>query len=117
MSAQQALEIYVERGERIFPSRRGVKKWQRILRWLIKSSRSLKPKKQLLHIFGDKAIDQATKRLVIPRLRDYMVSYFLQNPTSSGYSKGSTSEIHPHGYLYNSGTNIFPSRGLMMAMS
>lgn len=89
MSAQQALEIYVERGERIFPTRRGVKKCQRILRWLIKSKYDHSNlKEQLLHIFGDKVIDQATKRLVIPSFEGLHGEPFLyKTPHHPDYQK------------------------------
>ena len=89
MSAQQALEIYLERGERIFPIRRGVKKWKRLLHWLYKPKYDHSNlKEQLLQIFGDKVIDQATKRLVIPSFEGLHGEPFLyKTPHHPDYQK------------------------------
>lgn len=67
MTAQQALQIYVERGERIFPTLKGWRKWARVLRWLSKPKHNQAVlKDELLSVFGDKVLDGAAKRLVIP---------------------------------------------------
>ncbi len=67
MTAQEALCIYTERGEHIFPRRAGVKKLVTLLRWLVKPKHDQsKLKDELLRIFGDKVLDEAQARLVIP---------------------------------------------------
>lgn len=67
MTAQQALQIYVERGERIFPTLQGWRKWARVLRWVSKPKHDQTVlKDELLRVFGDKVLDDAAKRLVIP---------------------------------------------------
>lgn len=89
MSAQQALDIYVERGDRIFPIRRGVKKWKRLLHWLYKPKYDPSNlKEQLLQIFGDKIIDQAIKRVVIPSFEGLHGEPFLyKTPHHPDYQK------------------------------
>jgi len=67
MTAQQALGIYTERGARIFPVRTGAKKWARNFRWLFKPKHDPSAlKDELLRVFGDKVLDDARTRLVIP---------------------------------------------------
>lgn len=67
MTAQQALQIYMERGERIFPTLKGWRKWARVLRWVSKPKHDQAVlKNELLSVFGDKVLDGASKRLVIP---------------------------------------------------
>lgn len=67
MTAQQALRIYVERGERIFPTLNGWRKWGRLVRWLSRPKHDQAVLKQeLVEVFGAKALDDASKRLVIP---------------------------------------------------
>jgi uncharacterized protein len=67
MTAQQALQIYTERGERIFPTLKGWRKWMRLLRWATKPKHDQDVlKNELLAVFGDKVLDDASKRLVIP---------------------------------------------------
>jgi patatin-like phospholipase/acyl hydrolase len=67
LTAQEALRIYAERGELIFPQPVGVEKLTTLLRWLVKPKHDQsKLKEELLRIFGDKVLDDATSRLVIP---------------------------------------------------
>jgi len=67
MTAQEALRIYTERGEHIFPRPVGVAKLTSVLRWLVKPKHDQsKLKDELLRIFGDKVLDDARSRLVIP---------------------------------------------------
>lgn len=67
MTAQEALRIYTERGEHIFPRPAGVRKLTTMLRWLMKPKHDQsKLKDELLRIFGDKVLDEARSRLVIP---------------------------------------------------
>ncbi|MBV9509998.1 MAG: patatin-like phospholipase family protein, partial [Caulobacteraceae bacterium] len=67
MTAQQALQIYTERGERIFPTLKGWRKWARLLRWVSKPKHDQSVlKSELLAVFGDKVLDDASRRLVIP---------------------------------------------------
>lgn len=67
MTAQEALRIYTERGEHIFPRPVGVGKLTSLLRWLVKPKHDQsKLKDELLRIFGDKVLDDARSRLVIP---------------------------------------------------
>jgi hypothetical protein len=67
MTAQQALQIYTERGERIFPTLRGLQWWARAIRWICKPKHDQRVlKNELLSVFGDKVLDDASKRLVIP---------------------------------------------------
>jgi patatin-like phospholipase/acyl hydrolase len=67
LTAQEALSIYTERGEQIFPRPVGVGKLTTLLRWLVKPKHDQsKLKDELLRIFGDKVLDGARSRLVIP---------------------------------------------------
>jgi uncharacterized protein len=67
MTSTEALKIYAERGARIFPARRGLKKWQQLLRWLSKPKHDQAAlKDELLQVFGDAVLDDAKTRLVIP---------------------------------------------------
>jgi patatin-like phospholipase/acyl hydrolase len=67
MTASEALKIYTERGARIFPTRSGLSKWKRLLRWLSKPKHNQAVlKDELLQVFGDSVLDQAKTRLVIP---------------------------------------------------
>ena len=67
MTAEQVFRIYVERGEIIFPSPRGVGHLRQLLRFLFKPKHDQSVlKSELLRIFGDRVIDQATTRLVVP---------------------------------------------------
>ncbi|MCB1549130.1 MAG: patatin-like phospholipase family protein, partial [Hyphomicrobiaceae bacterium] len=67
MTAREALNIYLERGERIFPPVAGLGKVSRVLRWVFKPKHDQAAlKEELLGIFGDKVLDDAVTRLVIP---------------------------------------------------
>ena len=67
MSAREALQIYVDRGSRIFPGLSGWRKWWRLLRWIShpKHDQSVL-RDELLSIFGDKVLNDAATRLVVP---------------------------------------------------
>ncbi len=67
MTARGALNVYLERGERIFPTVTGFQKLLRYLRWIKnpKHDQSVL-KAELLKIFGEKVIDDSIARLVIP---------------------------------------------------
>jgi hypothetical protein len=67
LTAQQALDIYVERGERIFPTDKGWRKWRRVIRWIFKPKHDPAVlRHELTEVFGEKTLEAATKRLVIP---------------------------------------------------
>lgn len=67
MTAKQALEIYTERGERIFPTKGRIGTLARTLRWITKPKHDQDVlKNELLKVFGDKVLDLSAKRLVIP---------------------------------------------------
>jgi uncharacterized protein len=67
MSAAEALKIYSERGERIFPPLVGIPKWRRRIRWLSKPKHNQEAlRNELLEVFGNVVLDDATTRLVIP---------------------------------------------------
>jgi hypothetical protein len=67
MSAQEALNIYVERGARIFPPLGAPARLIRAFRSIARPKHdSAVLKRELAEVFGDKILDQATKRLVIP---------------------------------------------------
>lgn len=67
LTAEQALNIYVDRGDRIFPARRRLGWLARMMRWTHapKYDGSVL-KDELLNVFGEKVLDAATTRLVIP---------------------------------------------------
>src|SRR3954454_10185983 len=67
MTGQEALRIYIDRGGRIFPARTRLGRVARLLRW----TRTPKYdgdvlKDELLDVFGEKVLDAANTRLVIP---------------------------------------------------
>lgn len=67
MTAKQALEIYTERGERIFPTKGRIGTVARAIRWMTKPKHDQEVlKNELLKVFGDKVLDLSGKRLVIP---------------------------------------------------
>lgn len=66
-TAQEALRIYTEHGDKIFPKRRGVRKLTGLFRWLFRPKHDQTIlKDELLRVFGDKVLDDAKIRLVIP---------------------------------------------------
>ena len=67
MTAQQALQIYLDRGERIFPTLNGWRKWRRLLRWWSRPKHDQDVlKDELLAVFGDEVLDAASTRLIVP---------------------------------------------------
>lgn len=89
MTAGQALDIYLERGERIFPPASGVGKLSRAFRWLFKPKHDQGAlKDELLRIFGDKVLDEATTRVVIPSFEGRHGEPFLyKTPHHPDYQK------------------------------
>lgn len=89
MTARQALNIYLERGERIFPPVAGLGKVSRVLRWLFKPKHDQAAlKEELLQIFGDKVLDDAVTRLVIPSFEGRHGEPFLyKTPHHPDYQK------------------------------
>lgn len=89
MTAQQALNIYLERGEYIFPPAAGIGKVSRVLRWLFKPKHNQAAlKEELLRIFGDKVLDSAVTRLVIPSFEGRHGEPFLyKTPPHPDYQK------------------------------
>jgi patatin-like phospholipase/acyl hydrolase len=64
LTAEEALKIYAERGNRIFPTRRKLARWVRWTRAPKYDSAALRD--ELLGVFGEKVIDAAMTRLIIP---------------------------------------------------
>lgn len=89
MTAQQALNIYLERGEHIFPPAAGISRMTRLVRWLSKPKHNQAVLKgELLRIFGDKVIDAAATRLVIPSFEGRHGEPFLyKTPHHPDYQK------------------------------
>lgn len=89
MTARQALNIYLERGERIFPPAAALSKVSRMLRWVFKPKYDQAAlKKELLRIFGDKVLDDAVTRLVIPSFEGRHGEPFLyKTPHHPDYQK------------------------------
>jgi uncharacterized protein len=89
MSAAQALQIYEDRGERIFPPLSGWRKWRRLLRWVSRPKHDQSVLKgELLSIFRDKLLDDAVTRLVIPSFEGRHGEPFLyKTPHHPDYQK------------------------------
>lgn len=89
MTAREALKIYLERGERIFPPAAGLGKMSRLLRWVFKPKHDQTAfKEELLRIFGDKVLDDAITRLVIPSFEGRHGEPFLyKTPHHPDYQK------------------------------
>jgi patatin-like phospholipase/acyl hydrolase len=89
MNARQALEIYTERGERIFPPAGLVGGLRRKIRWLIKPKHDQSAlKDELLKVFRDKVLDLSAKRLVIPSFEGRHGEPFLyKTPHHPDYQK------------------------------
>jgi len=89
MTARQALNIYLERGERIFPPATGIGRVSRTLRWLFKPKHDQAAlMDELLRIFGDKVLDDAATRLVIPSFEGRHGEPFLyKTPHHPDYQK------------------------------
>lgn len=89
MSAHEALQIYVNRGTRIFPDLSGWRKWRRLLRWISRPKHDQSAlRDELLSIFGDKVLDDATTRLVVPSFEGRHGEPFLyKTPHHPDYQK------------------------------
>jgi uncharacterized protein len=89
LTAQEALNIYLERGERIFPPAAGLGKISRMLRWVFKPKYDQAAlKEELLRIFGDKVLDDAVTRLVVPSFEGRHGEPFLyKTPHHPDYQK------------------------------
>ncbi|WP_424632193.1 CBASS cGAMP-activated phospholipase [Bradyrhizobium sp. SYSU BS000235] len=89
MTARQALNIYLDRGERIFPPAAGLGKVSRVLRWVYKPKHDQAAlKEELLRIFGDNVLDDAVTRLVIPSFEGRHGEPFLyKTPHHPDYQK------------------------------
>ncbi|MCP1850286.1 MULTISPECIES: CBASS cGAMP-activated phospholipase [unclassified Bradyrhizobium] len=89
MTAREALNIYLERGERIFPPAVGLGKVSRALRWLFRPKHNQPAlNEELLRIFGDKVLDDAITRLVIPSFEGRHGEPFLyKTPHHPDYQK------------------------------
>lgn len=89
LTAQEALKIYVDRGDRIFPPRKGLSRVARLFRW----TRAPKYdgstlKSELLDVFGEKVLDAATTRLVIPSFEGRHGEPFIyKTPHHADYQK------------------------------
>lgn len=89
LTASQALQIYVERGERIFPRLSGWRRWRRLLRWIWRPKHDQAAlNTELLNVFGDKLIDGANLRLVVPSFEGRHGEPFLyKTPHHPDYQK------------------------------
>jgi patatin-like phospholipase/acyl hydrolase len=89
MTAGQALKIYTERGERIFPARTGFSKWTQLAKWISKPKHDQSIlKDELLQVFGDSVLDDATIRVVIPSFEGLHGEPFIyKTPHHSDYQK------------------------------
>jgi uncharacterized protein len=89
MTAREALNIYLDRGERIFPPAVGLNKMSRMLRWVFKPKHDQAAlKEELLRIFGDKVLDDAVTRLVVPSFEGRHGEPFLyKTPHHPDYQK------------------------------
>lgn len=89
MTARQAAEIYTERGSLIFP------KGNRIFdlpHWLRRPKHDQSVlKDELLKVFGDRLLDDATTRLVIPSFEGrYGEPYIYKTPHHPDYKRTDT---------------------------
>lgn len=89
MTAHQALQIYVKRGDQIFPTLKGWRRWARGLRWLFKPKHDPAAlQAELEAVFGDKLLNDASKRLVIPSFEGRHGEPFLyKTPHHPDYQK------------------------------
>lgn len=89
MSAADALKIYEERGERIFPPATGFRRLRRLIRWLSKPKHDQTVlKNELLQVFGEGLLDEAKTRLVIPSFEGRFGEPFLyKTPHHPDYQK------------------------------
>ena len=89
MSAAEALKIYVERGEKIFPTLSGWRNWSRMFRWIWRPKHDPRVlKAELLKVFGNKLLDDASIRLVVPSFEGRHGEPFLyKTPHHQDYQK------------------------------
>ncbi|MET1755690.1 CBASS cGAMP-activated phospholipase [Novosphingobium sp. RD2P27] len=89
MTAREALQIYVERGQRIFPGWSGWRKWCQLLRWISRPKHDQTVlRDELLSIFGDRVLNDATTRLVVPSFEGRHGEPFLyKTPHHPDYQK------------------------------
>ena len=89
MTAADALQIYVERGERIFPPLSGLRKYRRLWRWLSRPKHNQAAlMDELLSVFGEAVLDEAITRLVIPSFEGRHGEPFLyKTPHHADYQK------------------------------
>lgn len=66
LTAQQALKIYTERGESIFPTKKGLGKMARMIKWIFRPKHDQSVlKAQLTAVFGDTLFGDSQSRCVI----------------------------------------------------
>jgi len=89
MTATQALQIYTDRGERIFPPLAGINKLWRTLKWVSKPKHDQTTlADELLQVFGDALLDEARTRLVVPSFEGRFGEPFLyKTPHHPDYQK------------------------------
>lgn len=89
MSACEALQIYVDRGARIFPGLSGWRKWRRLLRWISRPKHDQSVlRDELLSVFGDKVLNDEATRLVVPSFEGRHGEPFLyKTPHHPDYQK------------------------------
>ncbi len=89
MTASQSQKIYTERGDRIFPPRRGLGKWARLARWVLKPKHDQTVlRDELLQVFGDSVLDDARTRLIIPSFEGLHGEPFIyKTPQHPDYQK------------------------------
>jgi uncharacterized protein len=89
MTGQQTLGIYLDRGETIFPTRRGLGALLRFGRWLSRPKHDQEVlKAQLLDVFGDELLDDARVRLAIPSFEGrYGEPYVYKTPHHPDYKR------------------------------
>jgi hypothetical protein len=91
-TAGQAAEIYCERGRVIFPKGRGVLD---LPRWLRRPKHDqIVLKNELLNVFGERLLDDATTRLVIPSFEGrYGEPYIYKTPHHPDYKRDRHAKI------------------------
>lgn len=89
MTSVDALKIYEDRGERIFPPEVGLSKIRRAIRWLSKPKHDQSVlSDELLQVFGEGLLDEAKTRLVIPSFEGRFGEPFLyKTPHHPDYQK------------------------------
>ena len=89
MTAQQALQIYLDRGGDIFPRLRGWRRWLRAIRWVWSPKHDQTILKRALdEIFGQTLLDEAVTRTVIPSFEGRFGEPFIyKTPHHPDYQK------------------------------